>query len=283
MCLSISVSIHQSLSVDTYHCSVAQSCLTLQSHGLQQARLPCPSPTPGVYSNSCALSRWCHPTISSSVIPFSSCLQSFLASGSFLMSRFFASSGQSIDTSVSAWFLPMNIQGWFPLGLTGLNFLLSRALSRVFSNAAVQKHQVFSARPSLWSSSHIHDYWKNMVLIMQIIVGKVIALLFNTLSRFAIAFLPRSKCLLVLWLQTPSTVILEPKKIKSVTVSIFSPEVLGPDAMILVFWMLSFKPAFHPPVSPSPRGTSVAFCFLPLGWYHLHIWGYWYFSQKSWF
>ena len=199
------------------------------------------------------------------------------------MSQLFASGGQSIDTSVSASFLLKNIQGWFPLGLTGLNFLLSRALSRVFSNATVQKHQVFSARPSLWSNSHIHDYWKNIVLTMQIIVGKVISLLFNTLSRFAIAFLPRSKCLLVLWLQTPSTVILEPKKIKSVTVSIFSPEVLGPDAMILVFWMLSFKPAFHSPVSPSSRGASVALCFLPLGWYHLHIWGYWYFSQKSWF
>ena len=94
---------------------------SLQPNGLQHARLLCPSPSPGVYSNSCLLSRWCHPTISSSVVPFSSCLQSFPASGSFLMSQFFASSGQSIGTSASASVLPMSIQGWFPLGLTGLS------------------------------------------------------------------------------------------------------------------------------------------------------------------
>ena len=100
--------------------SVTQSCLTLRPHGLQHARLPCPSPTPRTCSNSCPLSRWCHPTISSSVIPFSSCLQSFPALGSFPRSQLFASGGPSIGVSASASVLPMNIQDWFPLGLTGL-------------------------------------------------------------------------------------------------------------------------------------------------------------------
>ena len=104
-------------SVQFSHSIVSDS---LQPHGLQHARLPCPSPTPGVYSNSCPLSRWCHPTISYSAIPFSSCLQSFPASGSFLVSQFFASGGQSIGVSASASVLPMNIQDWFPLGWTGL-------------------------------------------------------------------------------------------------------------------------------------------------------------------
>ena len=103
---------------------------SLWPHGLQHTRLPCPSPTPGAYSNSCPSSQWCHPTISSSVIPFSSCLQSFPASGSFSMSQFFTSSGQSIRVSASASVLPMNIQDWFPLGLTGLIPLQSKELSK---------------------------------------------------------------------------------------------------------------------------------------------------------
>ena len=112
---------------------------SLQPHGLQHSRPPCPSPTPRVYSNSCPLSQWCHPTTSSSVTPFSSHLQSFPASGSFPMSQFFASGGQIIGVSVSASVLPMNIQDWVHLGLTGLIFLLSKGLSRVFSNTTVQK------------------------------------------------------------------------------------------------------------------------------------------------
>ena len=134
--------------------SVAQSCLTLQPHRLQHTRLPCPSLSPGACSNACPSSRWCHPAISFSVISFSLCLQSFPASGSFPMSQFFASGGQSIGASASA--LPMNIQAWFPLGLTGLISLLSKGLSRVFSNTTVQKHQFFGAQLSLWSNSHIH-------------------------------------------------------------------------------------------------------------------------------
>ena len=132
---------HQLHSVQFSHSVVSNS---LWPHGLQHARLPCSSPTPGACSNSCPFSRRCHPTISSSVVPFSSCLQSFLASGSFPMSQSFASGGQSIGASASASVLPMNIQDWFPLGLTGLISLQSKRLSRVFSNTTVQKRQFFS-------------------------------------------------------------------------------------------------------------------------------------------
>ena len=121
---------------------------SLQPHGLQHARPPCPSPTLRVYSNSCPLSRWCHPTISSSVIPFSSWLQSFPASGSVQMSQFFASGGQSIGVSASTSVLPMNTQGW-SLGWTGWISLQSKGLSRVFSNTTIQKHQFFGTQLSL--------------------------------------------------------------------------------------------------------------------------------------
>ena len=143
-------------------CSVSKPCLSdsLQPHGLQHTRLPCPSPTPGGYSNSCPLSWWCHPTISSFVIPFSSGLQSVPASGSFPVSHFFAWGGQSIGASASAStsVLPMNIQGWFPLGWTGLISLQSKGLSRVFTNTSVQKHQFFGAQLSLQSNSHIYTW-----------------------------------------------------------------------------------------------------------------------------
>jgi len=122
---------------------------SLWPYGLQHSGLPYPSPTPGAYSNSCPLSWWCHPTISSSVIPFSSCLQSFPASGSFPMSWFFASGGQSIEVSASASVLPINIQDWFLLGWSGLISLQSKGLSRVFSNTTVQKHQCFTRQALL--------------------------------------------------------------------------------------------------------------------------------------
>ena len=125
------------------------------------ARPPYLSPTAGVYPNPCPLSQWCHPTISSSVVPFSSCLQSFPASGSFPMSQLFASGGQSVGALASASVLPMNIQDWYPVGMPALNSLqgtLSKGLSRVFSNTTVQKHQFFGAQPSLWSNSHIHTW-----------------------------------------------------------------------------------------------------------------------------
>ena len=124
----------------------------------QHARPLCPSPTPGVYPNSCPSSQWCHPAISSSVVLFSFCPQYFLASGSSQMSQFFTSSGQSIRVSASATVLLMNIQDWFPLELTGLISLQSKELSRVFSNTTGQKHQFFGTLPSSWSSSHIHTW-----------------------------------------------------------------------------------------------------------------------------
>ena len=130
---------------------------SLRPHGLQHARLPCPSPTPRAWSNSCPSSQWCHPTISSSVVTFSSWLQSFPTSGSFPMSQFFASGDRSIGVSASASVLPMNIQDWFPLGWTGWISLLSKGLSRIFSNT-VQKHQFFGAQLSSQSNSVIHTW-----------------------------------------------------------------------------------------------------------------------------
>ena len=135
---------------------------TLQPNGLQRARLPCPSPSTGACANSCPLIWWCHPIISSSVIPFSSCLQSLPESGSFLMSQLFTSGGQRFGASALASALPMNSQDWFPLGLTTVISLQSKGLSKVLSNTTVEKHQLFGIQPSLWSNSHIHtDYWKN--------------------------------------------------------------------------------------------------------------------------
>ena len=125
-----------------FSCSVVSD--SLPTHGLQRSRLPCPSPSPGACLNSSPSSRWCHPAISSSVVPFSSCLQSFPASRSFPMSQLFASGGHSIGASALASVLPMNIQGWFLLAWTGWISLLSKGLSRVFSNTTVRKHQFFS-------------------------------------------------------------------------------------------------------------------------------------------
>ena len=138
--------------------SVTQSCPTLETPWTAAYRPPCPSPTPRVYPNSCSLSQWCHPAISSSVVPFSSCLQSFPASGSIHMSQFFVSGGQSIGVSASASVLPMNIQDWFPLGWTGWICLQSKGHSRVISNTILQKHQFFGAQLSLESNSNIHPW-----------------------------------------------------------------------------------------------------------------------------
>ena len=174
----------------------------------------------------------------------------------------------------------MNIRGWFPLGLTGLSSLLSKGLLRVFSTTTIQKHQFFSAQPSLWSNSHIHTWLleKLWFLPYEPLSAKWCLCFFIILFRFVIAFLPRSQHLLFSWLKSLSTVILEPKKTKSATVSTLSPsichEMMGPDAMILVFecWVL-----------PASRGSLVSLHFLPSKWYYLHIWGCWYFSWQSWF
>ena len=135
---------------------------SLRAHEPQHARPPCPSPTPGVHPNPCPSSWWCHPTISSSVVLFSSCSQSFPTSGSFQMSQLFAWGGQSIGVSALASVLPMNTQDWSPLGWTGWISLQSRGLSRVFSNTTVQKHQFFGAQLYSPTLTSIHDYWKTI-------------------------------------------------------------------------------------------------------------------------
>ena len=220
---------------------------SLQPHESQHVRPPCPSPTPRVHPNPCPSSRWCHPAISSSGIPFSSCPQSFPALGSFPMSQLFASGSQSTGVSASASVFPMNTQDWSPSGWTGWISLQSKGPSRVFFNPTVQKHQFFGAQLSSLSNFHMTTR-KTVALTRQTFVGKVMCLLLNMLSWLVITFLPRSKCLLISWLQSPSAMILEPQKIKSDPVSTVSPsishEVMGPDDMILVFWMLSFKPTF---------------------------------------
>ena len=180
-------------------------------HGLQHARLPYPSPTPEACSDSCPSSQWCHPTISFSVIPVSSCLQSFPESGSFPVSQLFTSDGQSIGVSASASVLPMNIQDWFPLGWTGWISLLSKGLSRVHhsSKASILQCSAFF----MVQLSYLYmSTGKTIALTRQAFVSKVMSLLFNMMSRFIIAFLPWSKHLLISWLQSPSAVILEPRK-----------------------------------------------------------------------
>ena len=173
---------------------------SLRPHGLQHARLPCPSPTARACSNSCLEPAQTHVHHGSdaiqpshpSVISFSSCLQSFPASGSFPI---LTSGGQSIEASASVF--PMNIQGWFPLGLTGLISLQSKGLSRVFSNTTVQKHQFFGTQPSSWSSSHIHTWLLEKPHVWPDGSLSVMSLPFNMLSRLVTAFLLRSKHLLI--------------------------------------------------------------------------------------
>ena len=185
---------------------------SLRPHGLQHARPPHPSPTPGVYPNSRLLSWWRHPTTSSSVIPFSSCPQSFPAWGSFPMSQLFVSGGQSTGVSASTSVLPMNTQDWFPLGWAGwISFQDSQESSPTPQFKSINSSALsFLHSPTLTS---IHDHWKTITLTRQTLVGKVMSLLFNMLSMLVITFLPRSNCLLISWLQSPSAVILEPKKI----------------------------------------------------------------------
>ena len=181
-----------------FSCSVMSN--SLWPSGVQHARPPCASPTPRVYPNSCPLCRWCHPTISSSVVPLSICPQSFPASESFQMSQRFASGGPSIGVSASKSVPPMNTQGWFPLGWTGWISLQSKGLSWVFSNLKIINPSALSFiySPTLTS---IYDYWENHTLPRQIFVEKVMSLLFNMLSRMVITFFPRSKSLLISWLR----------------------------------------------------------------------------------
>ena len=231
-----------------FSCSVVSD--SLRPHESQHARPPCPSPTPGVHSSSRPSSQWCHPAISSSVVPFSSCPQSLPASESFPMSQLFTWGGQSTGVSALASFLPKNTQDWSPLEWTGWMPLQSKGLSKSLLQHHSSKASIL-LRSAFFTVQLSYPYMttgKTIALTRWTFVGKVTSLLLNMLSRLVITFLPRSKRLLISWLQSPSAVLLEPPKIKSDTVSTVSPsishEVMGPDAMIFVFWMLSFKPAF---------------------------------------
>ena len=203
---------------------------SLQPQEPLHARPPCPSPTTGDYPNSCPSSWWCHPAILPSVVPFSSYPQPLPASGSFPMGQLFAWGGQSIEVSLSASVLPMNTQDWSPLGWTGLKILLQHHCSK----ASILRHSAF------FTVQLSHPYMttrKTIALTRRTFVRKVMSLLFNVLSRLVISFLLSSKRLLISWLQLPSSVILEPKERKSVTVSAFSSsichDVMGPVGVIL--------------------------------------------------
>ena len=187
---------------------------SLQPHELQHARLPCPSPTPRACSNSCPLTQWCHPTILSSVVLFT-CLQSFPASGSFPMSHFFASGSQSVGASASASVFAMNTDLWiYWLDLLAVQGTLKSLLQHNSSKASILRCSAF------FMVQLSHSYMttgKTIPLTRWTFVSKVMCLFFNMLSRFVIVFLPRTKCLFISWLQSPSALILEPEKIKSVT------------------------------------------------------------------
>ena len=202
-----------------FSCSVVSD--SLRPYGLQHTRPPCPSPAPGIYSNSCPLSQWYHPTISSSAVPFSSRLQSFTASGSFLMSQFFAS-GFSFSISPSNEYSGLISFRMDWLDLLAVQGTLKSLLQHHSSKVSILRRLAF------FIVQLSHPYMttgKTIALTRWTLVGKVISLLFNMLSRLVIAFLPRSKCLLISWLQSPSAVILEPKNIKSLTVSTVFPSV----------------------------------------------------------
>ena len=217
--------------------SVAQS---LRPHELQHARPPYPSPTPWVHSNTCPSSPWCHPTISSFVIPFSSCPQSFPTSRSFQMSQLFVSDGQILEFQLQhqsfQWTPKTDLLRMDWLDLLAVQGTLKSLLQHHSSKASILWRSAFFivqiSHPSMTTG-------KTIALTRRTFVGKLMSLLFNMLSRLVITFLPRSKRLLISWLQSPSAVILEPRKIKSDAVSTVSPsishEVMGPDAMSFVF------------------------------------------------
>ena len=222
---------------------------SLQPHESQHARPPCRSPTPRVHPNPCPSNRWCHPTISSSAIPFSSFPQSFPASRFFQMSQLFTWGGQSIGVSASTSVLPMN-PGLISFRMDWLDLLAVQGTLKSLLQYHTSKASILqcSAFFIVQLSNPYMTTGKTTALTRRTFVAKVMSLLLNMLSRLVITFLPRSTHLLISWLQSPSAVILEPRKIKSATVSTVSPSicyaVMGPDAMILVFWMLSFKPTF---------------------------------------
>ena len=238
---------------------------SLWPHGLYHTRLPCPSPTPGVCSNSCPLSWWYHPTISSSVVPFSSCPQSLPASGFFPMSH-------QLAKVLEFWLQHQSFQWKFKLIIFRMDWFDFLAVHGILKSL-LQHHS--SKTSILWLSAFFivrlsHPYMttgKTIALTRRTFVSKLTSLLFNMLSRLVIAFLPRRKRLLISWRQSPSAVILEPKKIKFDTVPTVYPsishEVMRPDAMILLFWILrALSQLFHSPLSLSSRGSLVLLHFL---------------------
>ena len=251
--------------------------------GLQHARPPCPSPTPRVYSNSCPLNWWSHPTISSSVIPFSSRLQSFSASGLF---KWVSSSYQEVK-ALAFQLQHQSFQGIFrtdgmDFGMDWLDLLKSKGLFKNLLQCHSSKASIFW-HSALFIVQLSHPYMtagKTIALTRGTFVGKEMSLLFNMPSRLIITFLPRSKHLLILWLQSPSAVILELPKINSVTASIVSPSFAMKwwDQMpwSSFFECLVLSQVFHFPLSPSSGGSLLPLHFLPLKWYHLHIWSHWY-------
>ena len=252
---------------------------SLEPHGLQHARPPCPSATPGVYSNSCPLSRWWHPTISSSVVPFS-CLPSFPASGSFQMNQLFASGGQSIGVSASSSVLPMNIQHWFPLGWTGWISLMSKGL--LFAVKSLLQHH--SSKASiLWLLAFFivqlsHPYMttgKTIAFTTKTFADKVMSLLVNMLSRLVITFLPRSKRFFNFMAAVTICSDFGAQKNKLChcfhCFPIYLPWSDETRCNIFVLEMLRFKQLFHSPHVPSSRSSLDPLHFPPLEWYHLHI------------
>ena len=225
----LSTHVHTWFNTPDYSVQFSHSIMSnsLWSHGQQHTRLPCPSPTPGACSNSCPSSRWCHPTISSSVVPFSSCLQSFLASESFPKSQFFTSGGQTI-WSFSFSISPYNeYSGLISFTIDWLDLLaVQRTLKSLLQHHS-WKESILQCS-AFFTVQLSHPYMTTgqiIALTTRTFVGKVTSLLFKTPSRLAIAFLPKSKHLLISWLQSPSAVILELKKIKSLTVSTVSPSI----------------------------------------------------------
>ena len=199
---------------------------SLWPHELEHARPPCPTPTPGVYPNTCPLSRWCHPTISSSVFPFSSCPQSFPASGSFQMSQLFASGGQSIGVSASTSVLPINTQKLISFRMDWLDLLAVQGTLKSLLQHHTSKASILQCSAFFISNSHPYmTTGKTIASTRRTFVDKVMSLLFNMLSRLVITFLQRSKRILISWLQSPYAVILEPPQ-NSLTLFPLSPHLI---------------------------------------------------------
>ena len=262
---------------------------SLWPHGLQQARLPYPPLSPRVSSNSCPLTQWCHPTISS-------CCPLLLLPSIFPSIRVFSNESALYIRWPKYWSFSFSIgplteySGLISFRIDWLDLLAVQGTPKSLiqhhsSKASVLQHSAFFIGPALIS---IRDSWKNHSFDYTDLCQQNDVSSFNTLSMFVLALLPRSKCLLISWVQSLFIVILEFKKIKSATVSIFFSHLFAMKWWDWMPWSQFFKcwvssQSFYSPLSLSSRGSLVPLCFLPIEWYYLHIWGCWYFSQQSWF